>query len=143
GLVSPVYHIRDRVSGELVAEFDLARLADELPFPYVLQYEQYKLTRDIAAQYADESDFDVRFSRRVTDIALHGDKVEVEAEGPDGPERFEAAWLVGADGGRSAVRKAAGIAFEGFTYPERFIKIATDFDFRQYRPECVYRNYLS
>src|SRR2546427_9265316 len=36
GLVSPVYHIRDRVSGELVAEFDLARLADELPVPYVL-----------------------------------------------------------------------------------------------------------
>ena len=143
GLVSPVYQIRDRVNGELVAQFDLSLLADELPFPYVLQYEQYKLTRDISAQYGNESDFDVRFSRRVTDIALHADKVEVQAEGPGGPERFEAAWLIGADGGRSAVRKAAGIAFEGFTYPERFIKIATDFDFQQYRPEYVYRNFLS
>ena len=56
GLVSPVYHFRDRVSGELVAEFDLALLADEFRFPYVLQYEQYKLTRDITARFANESD---------------------------------------------------------------------------------------
>ena len=143
GLVSPVYHIRDRVNGELVAEFDLALLSDELAFPYVLQYEQYKLTHDISTQYGNESDFAVRFSHRVTDVAMHADHVDVEAEGPNGLEHFEAAWLIGADGGRSAVRKAAGIAFEGFTYPERFIKIATDFDFQQYRPGYVYRNYLS
>ena len=37
--------------------------------------------------------------------------------------------MIGCDGGRSIVRKLAGIEFEGFTYPERFIKIATSFDF--------------
>src|ERR1700704_3254936 len=57
GLISPKYHFRDRETGELVAEFDLDLLKDELPYPYVLQYEQYKLTRDIARQYGNESDF--------------------------------------------------------------------------------------
>ena len=143
GLISDKYQIRDRVTGGLVAEFDLSRLADELPFPYVLQYEQYKLTRDISKKYYDEDGFDVRFGRRVTDIRIHGDRVEIDAEGPDGPEKHACGWLIGCDGGRSTVRHAADIPFEGFTYPERFIKIATSFDFQKYRPEYVYRNYLS
>jgi len=143
GLVSPTYHIRDRVNGKLVAEFNLEALKDEVPFPYVLQYEQYKLTRDISKKYQDEFAFDVRFGRKVSDIRLHDDHVVVEADGPDGKETFRAGWLIGCDGGRSTVRHAAGIAFEGFTYPERFIKIASDFDFQKYRPEYVYRNYLS
>jgi 3-(3-hydroxy-phenyl)propionate hydroxylase len=38
--------------------------------------------------------------------------------------------LVGADGGRSAVRKAIAMPFEGFTWDERFMVISTDFDFQ-------------
>jgi 3-(3-hydroxy-phenyl)propionate hydroxylase len=41
------------------------------------------------------------------------------------------------------VRKLAGIEFEGFTYPEKFIKIATSFDFARVNPNLVYRNYFS
>jgi 3-(3-hydroxy-phenyl)propionate hydroxylase len=143
GLVSPKYQFRDRVTGELVAEFDLGLLEDELPYPYVLQYEQYKLTGDIARQYGNESDFDVRFSTRVTAVRLDADGVLVEAEGPNGTERHPAAYVIGADGGRSAVRRAAGIAFEGFTYPERFIKIATPYDFQLAHADYAYRNYFS
>ncbi len=143
GLLAPVYHFRDRETGELVVEYDLGELKDELRHPYVLQYEQYKLTRDIAAAYANESDFDVRFSRKVVDIIQHGDWVEIVADAPDGQERFRADYLIGADGGRSTVRKSADIAFEGFTYDERFIKIATDFEFREPHPEYVFRNYFS
>ncbi len=143
GLISPKYQFRDRITGELVAEFDLTLLQDEVPYPFVLQYEQYKLTGDIARQFANESDFDVRFSRRVTSVRIGGDRVEAEAEGPDGIEQFSASWLIGADGGRSVVRKSAGIAFEGFTYQERFIKIATTFDFQADHPDYAYRNYFS
>jgi 3-(3-hydroxy-phenyl)propionate hydroxylase len=143
GLISPTYHFRDRVSGDLVAEFDLSMLADEFRFPYVLQYEQYKLTRDITARFANESDFDVRYSHRVDAVHILGDRVEVEVTGPDGPQRHVGSWLIGADGGRSTVRKSADIAFEGFTYPERFVKLATSFDFRDPNPGYVYRNYFS
>src|SRR5271154_4217538 len=60
GLKSPSYRFHDRVSRSVVAEFDLARMRDEFGFPFVLQYEQYKLTASIAAAYADAGDFDVR-----------------------------------------------------------------------------------
>jgi 3-(3-hydroxy-phenyl)propionate hydroxylase len=52
-------------------------------------------------------------------------------------------YVIGCDGGRSTVRKLADIAFEGFTYPERFIKVATDFDFATVNPNLVFRNYVS
>jgi 3-(3-hydroxy-phenyl)propionate hydroxylase len=45
--------------------------------------------------------------------------------------------------GRSTIRKLADIEFEGFTYPERFIKIATSFDFGAANPNIVFRNYFS
>jgi 3-(3-hydroxy-phenyl)propionate hydroxylase len=143
GLESPTYHFRDRVSGERVAEFDLGLLRDEFRFPFVLQYEQYKLTRDISARFADESDFDVRFGHRVDGVRLGADRVAIDVIGPDGSERHEGAYLIGADGGRSTVRKAAGIEFEGFTYDERFVKIATTFDFQAAHPGIAYRNYFS
>ena len=40
------------------------------------------------------------------------------------------------------MRKAAGIAFEGFTYPERFIKIGTSFDFGTTGKGFCTRNYF-
>ena len=51
--------------------------------------------------------------------------------------------MIGCDGGRSTVRKLVGIEFEGFTYPERFIKIATSFDFGTVNPKVAFRNYFS
>jgi 3-(3-hydroxy-phenyl)propionate hydroxylase len=143
GLVSPKYQYRDRVSGELVAEFDLSSMTDEFRFPYVLQYEQYKLTGDITRQYANESDFDVRYSHEVVAVRQDAEGVELEAVGPGGRAPYRGAYVVGCDGGRSVVRKAADIAFEGFTYPERFIKIATTFDFQAAHADYAYRNYFS
>jgi choline dehydrogenase-like flavoprotein len=45
GLISPIFHFRDRVSGGLVAVFDLGLLKGEVPYPFVMQWEQYKLVR--------------------------------------------------------------------------------------------------
>jgi 3-(3-hydroxy-phenyl)propionate hydroxylase len=143
GLISETYQYRDRQSGELIAQFDLRELKEEFKFPFVLQYEQYKLTRDIAARFANESDFDVRFSRRVVEVRESQDRVTLIVEGPDGPETHTGEYVIGADGGRSTIRKAAKIAFEGFTYEENFVKIATRFDFQSAHPDYAYRNYFS
>ncbi|MFI9761609.1 FAD-dependent oxidoreductase [Streptomyces sp. NPDC051963] len=142
-LLSSTYRFHDRPTGEVVAEFDLGRLKDEVRFPYVLQYEQYKLTAAIAEEYANESDFDVRFSHTLTGLTETASGIEVEYTSPAGTERMAAAYVVGCDGGRSTVRKLAGIEFEGFTYPERFIKIATSFDLRTVKPDLAFRNYFS
>ena len=144
GLVSPVYKFHDRVTDEVVAEFDLSSLADELPFPFVLQYEQYKLTRDISERYRSISDFDVRFAHTVIDVRQDADHVEVTVEGCDGRQAIRCdlpSSVRTVDGARCDARRQS--PFEGFTYPERFIKIATDFDFRGAKPSLAYRNYVS
>ncbi len=143
GLVSPKYRFHDRITRSVVAEFDLGLLADEFRFPFVLQYEQYKLTRSITAAYADAGNFDVRFSHTLTGLEQHDDRLVAEIDGPDGPERLTVDYVIGCDGGRSTVRRLADIAFEGFTYPEQFIKIATSFDIATVYPDLAIRNYFS
>ena len=143
GLVSSAYRFHDRVSYSVVAEFDLDQMRDEFRFPFVLQYEQYKLTASIAAEYANASDFDVRFSHAVTGLTETADGVDVEFISPGGTEHVQASYVIGCDGGRSTVRKLADIEFEGFTYPERFIKIATSFDLGVANPKVAFRNYFS
>ena len=87
-------------------------------------------------------EFDVRFSHDVTGLTETADGVEVEVRSPAGVEVIGGAYVIGCDGGRSMVRKLAGIEFEGFTYPERFIKIATSFDFGTANPNVAFRNYF-
>ena len=142
-LKSNTYRFHDRPTGEVVAEFDLDLLKDEIKFPFVLQYEQYKLTASIAAEYANAGDFDVRFSHDVTGLTQTADGIDVEVTSPAGTEKLRADYVIGCDGGRSTVRKLADIDFEGFTYPEKFIKIATTFKFETVNPNLCFRNYFS
>jgi 3-(3-hydroxy-phenyl)propionate hydroxylase len=143
GLKSPCYRFHDRVSGAMVAEFDLGLMRDEFRFPFVLQYEQYKLTASIAAAYADCSDFDVRFASAVTGIDDRGDHVDIAVATDGGTERIAGSYVIGCDGGRSIVRKLAGISFDGFTYPEKFLKVATPFDLAAVNPNLALRNYFA
>ena len=76
----------------------------------------------------------------MVEVAQSGDAVPVGVRGPRGTETHTGAFLIGADGGRSAVRKACGIEFEGFTWPERFVVLTTPFDFaaRGYGPRSYF-----
>jgi 3-(3-hydroxy-phenyl)propionate hydroxylase len=143
GIISTTYQYHDRPTKSIVAEFNLQQLRDELKYPFVLQYEQYKLTAAIAKEYAGSDDFDVRFSHTVTGLAENADAIEVDVMTPDGPSRMSARYVVGCDGGRSTIRKLAEISFGGFSYPERFIKIATHFEFEKAFLNLSYRNYFS
>src|SRR6187551_2134050 len=90
GLVSSAYRFHDRVSHSVVAEFDLGLMQGEFRFPFVLQYEQYKLTASIAAEYANASNFDVRFSHAVSGLTETADGVIVEVTSPSGTETVHA-----------------------------------------------------
>jgi len=133
GLVAPVVQFWDRPSGEKVAEFDHALLAADTRYPFVVQCEQFKTAGLVIERLAGMRDVELMWGREVTGVAQGADHVTVEAMGPGGVERHDGAWLIGADGGRSAVRKAAGLAFDGFTWPERFIVFSTPFDFATHR----------
>jgi len=142
GLVCPIFRFWDRPTGEMVAEFDHGLLKDDTDFPYVVQCEQFKLTRILTELMADIEIADIRFSHRVTNVAASEDSVTVTVDTPDGEVSLTGAYLIGSDGGRSTVRKAMDIPFEGFTWPERFLVLSTPFDFEAERDMC-YRNYIA
>jgi 3-(3-hydroxy-phenyl)propionate hydroxylase len=131
GIRVPRWQMRNR-AGDLVAEFDLGMLADATPFPYRLHLEQHRLTPIQLDLLAREPLASVRFAHEVVGCEQRGDSVRVTVQGPQGREHVEAAWLVGADGGRSVVRKLLAVEFEGFTWPEHFLVASTPYDLAQH-----------
>jgi 3-(3-hydroxy-phenyl)propionate hydroxylase len=142
GLVAPIFQFWDRPSGELVAEFDHAILKDDTRHPFVVQCEQFKTAKLLLERLRGLSNVEVKFDHEVIDVSQNADSVSIEVRGPDGVKRHTGAYLIGADGGRSIVRKQCGIAFEGFTWPERFIVFTTPYDFEKNRGYCP-RSYFA
>jgi len=129
----PVRHwqIRDR-TGEFIAEFDLGLLADVTSYPYRLHLEQHRVTPIQLDIIARETAVDVRFSHRVTGLAQRTNGVAVTIETDRKTQTIAASWLIGADGGRSVVRRLCGVEFEGFTWPENFLVVSTPHDLGEY-----------
>jgi 3-(3-hydroxy-phenyl)propionate hydroxylase len=142
GLVAPIFQFWDRASRELVAEFDHAVLKDDTPYPFIVQCEQHKLANLALERLAAFPGAHVQFSARVTSATPLDDHVEITVRTAAGTRTIAGSYLIGADGGRSTVRKALGIAFEGYTFPERFLVLTTPFDFGAVGPWCS-RNYFS
>src|SRR3954468_19947583 len=138
GLMAPIFQFWDRPSLRLVAEFDFERLRGETAYPFVVQTEQHKLALMGIARLRGMSNATLRMATRVTGLEQDADGVTVQT----GQEALRADYVIGCDGGRSTVRKALGIGFEGFTWPERFLVITTKFDFAA-ALGCCYRNYMA
>jgi 3-(3-hydroxy-phenyl)propionate hydroxylase len=113
-----------------VANWDLGLLADLTPYPYRFHLEQHRLTPIILEFLQREPLAEVQFGARFTGVEQTGGGVRVMYERDGASDVVEGAFLVGADGGRSSVRKAVGMPFEGFTWDERFMVISTSFDFQ-------------
>lgn len=70
-------------------------------------------TEAILEEWARELGADIRRGHELLSLDDRGDGVTVTVRGPDGEETLDGEWLVGCDGGRSVVRKAAGFDFPG------------------------------
>ena len=143
GLVARYFQFWDKPARAKIVEFDHEILRDETPYPFVVQTEQHKLARMGIERLTTFADAVVRFATRVTGVTQDSKQATVSAEGPDGPEEIAADYVIGADGGRSTIRKALDIDFEGFTWPEHFLVLTTLDDFQELLPGCCYRNYLA
>jgi 3-(3-hydroxy-phenyl)propionate hydroxylase len=142
GIVAPLFHYWDRREGELIAQFDHACLKDDTRFPYVLQCERIKIVEEALALAKEHPDIELRLSTTFTGFTQGADGVVAHATNPAGEtEAISGAYLVSAEGARSVVRKELGIAFEGFTYPDRTLNIEVAYDFR--RHGYTERNYIS
>jgi 3-(3-hydroxy-phenyl)propionate hydroxylase len=142
GLVEPKFRIWDRATRNVIVEFDFGVLAGETPFPYVVQCEQHKLANMAIEHLRSFAHVGMEFSARVTALEQLDDRVDVVVTSAGTDRRVSGSYLIGADGGRSTVRKALGIAFEGYTHPERFLVLTTPFSFDAEYAQCS-RNYFS
>jgi 3-(3-hydroxy-phenyl)propionate hydroxylase len=131
GLQVRRWQIRER-RGELVADFDLGLLSDVTAYPYRLHLEQHRLTPIQLEFLRKETEVQVHFGHRVTGFEQKGDSLKVKVESDGVPGTFQASWLIGADGGRSTVRKLMPLEFEGFTWPEQFLVVSTPRDFSRH-----------
>jgi 3-(3-hydroxy-phenyl)propionate hydroxylase len=142
GLIEPKFRIWDRASRTIIAEFDFGVLKNDTRYPYVVQCEQHKLANIALDRLRALPNVAVEFSARVGGFEQFDDRVEVEVETANGSRRVSASYLIGADGGRSTVRKGLEIEFQGYTHPERFLVLTTTYPFGTEFAECS-RNYFS
>ena len=129
GIVAPRWQFRDRREG-LVAEFDLGLLSADTPYPYRLQCEQHKLVGMMQRRVVNSPLATIIHGATVDEVTQNASQVRIGLSHTDGRREYlSGTYLVGADGGRSIVRKSQNIEFNGFTWPERFLVITTTFDF--------------
>ena len=142
GLVAPIFQFWDRPTNTKVAEFDHVLLKDDTKFPFVVQTEQFKTSRIIMQRLLAVPNVEVLFDHAVTHVTQDAGSVTVTVDNGGRSSTHTGAYLIGADGGRSTVRKQCEIAFEGFTWEERFLVLTTPFDFAANRGFC-YRTYIA
>jgi len=138
GLKCTVSQFRDRRQGK-VAEFDLSALQHDTRHPYRLQCEQFKLVDWLYGELRRVPCVELLFNSEISTVTPDEDGVAVQV----GQRVFHCDYLIGADGGRSVVRKAAGIGFEGFTFPEHFLVAGTRYDFKRHMPGICSVNYTA
>ena len=142
GLVAPIFQFWDRPSNRLVAEFDHAILAQDTRHPFVVQCEQFKTANLLLKRVERLPNVEVLFNHEVVDVRQNCETASIDVRGPDPVQTHTGAYLIGADGGARRRRKRSEIAFDGFTWPERFIVLTTTFDFEAKRGYS-YRSYFA
>ena len=114
----------------LLGRFDMSALKpQDTAHPYNLHLGQPALAAIILRHLLRVAGAEVRWRHRLTALSQDEDGVTVAVDTPDGERRLRAAWLVGADGARSGVRRALGLDFPGITWPEWFVATNVRFDF--------------
>jgi 3-(3-hydroxy-phenyl)propionate hydroxylase len=109
--------------------FDLELLAEDTDYPYNVHLGQHELAA-IALRHLEQiPGSQVLFGARLTALEQDGRGITATVRTAEGERELRAAWAIGADGARSTVRGLAGLGFEGFTWPERFVATNVFYDF--------------
>jgi 2-polyprenyl-6-methoxyphenol hydroxylase-like FAD-dependent oxidoreductase len=106
------------VDGQEVSRLEWPPLSD-IPFGFIgiPQYETERILRERLAGLGTQVERDVR----LVGFEQDAEGVTATLEGPDGEEILRAAYLVGADGAHSVVRKTLGLSFEGGAFAEQYM----------------------
>lgn len=101
-----------------------SKLAAIAPSPSRFTACPQTLIEPVLRRHVEARGGDVRFGHTLVSFSMTGDTVLATVRGPDGVEAgIEAAWLVGADGGGSFVRRHLGIDTADTPAPQHFVNI--------------------
>ena len=144
GVLRPVMHlglrvdsIQHRTPEGVFAEFHMAALAGETPFPFRMHLEQAHITPAILARLEAMPNAEIRFGCEITGVEQTADRVVVSGSQP-----ASAPYLLAADGARSAVRQSLGLGFDGAEYPDKILRVMTTDDLDALLPGIAPVTYL-
>ncbi|MGH8778837.1 FAD-dependent monooxygenase [Paraburkholderia sp.] len=107
-------------STNLLNDAHFGQLPVSLPYagwqarrPYALGIAHLALVEVITANLAERFDITIRRGLTLISLSQDADGVTAVVDGPDGELSIRACYVVGCDGGQSAVRQLAGIDFPG------------------------------
>jgi 3-(3-hydroxy-phenyl)propionate hydroxylase len=120
GFLKQDYEYRVFATGERI-HYGLRSLEGLVAHPHNLHLGQHVLVEIALAELARYDHVTVRWQHDLVGIAQDDDGVRATFTTPEGDTSLRGDWLIGADGAGSGVRRALGIEFEGFTWPERFV----------------------
>lgn len=132
----------ERATRERVADFDYGQIADVTPYPFRLQLPQCEVTRILKPLVEGHPCGEVFMAHHLVNFWQEADSVRAEFETPEGKKIVQGAFLCGADGSRSTVRKILGLAFDGSTYPDRFLLLPCEIDLSPVFPNLGPVNYI-
>ena len=129
GILKQDYQFRT-VTGDIIAAPHMSVLTPEdTAYPFNLHMPQHELASAILRNFLAIPGASVRWNTRVTGVTQDSDGVTVACEANGSAREIRCDWLVGADGGSSFVRRAAGQSFDGYTHPERLVSTNLVYDF--------------
>jgi 3-(3-hydroxy-phenyl)propionate hydroxylase len=128
GFVDHTWCLKVLQTGERIG-FDLRVLEGDLLYPYNLHLEQDALCRVLESHLGRYPRTNVERGLSLDSLVQDEDGVVLALSSSEGTRQLRADWVVAADGMKSAVRRALGAGFPGFTWHERCVVALVDYDF--------------
>lgn len=113
--VGRVYHGADELF-----RFDL-QPESGYAHPAFINLSQSALEAALIARLSELGHPGVLWHHRVNGMEVAAERVRLSVDTPAGPKHFDAAWIVAADGARSAVRRLLGLECVGRVFEDRFL----------------------
>lgn len=106
---------------QLLAEAKPMR--SRLGHPAKSQFDQPILEQLLFDRAIEHPNVEMRLSSEVVELTQDVDAVYIQMQAAERQDTLAAKWLIGADGGRSFVRRALGVELEGTTQPQRWLVV--------------------
>lgn len=132
GLSSTEFRMHWLESGEVMASDMRDALEPGQEYDHNLHFGQHILAELVMRHLARYPQTEVLWNHTVKALGQTERNARVAVDTEDGEVVFEADWVIGTDGARSTVRKLAGLPFEGFTWPDRFVATNIEYPFLEH-----------